>query len=195
MFYQFDFHKSDVSTDEDLYLVSRSKSPALAQSAFEELYLRYSKPVFRFAFRFVGTREHAEEVVQDVFLEVFQGRFSVHGPGSFKGWIFVVARNKSLTLNRRLGHRSLEEEISRLSAADSGSQTKGIEAAMLESEFAARFEKAEANLPDDLKQTWGLRKAGFDTQGIARQLSIPVGTVKSRFSRLVQLLRKELSLD
>ncbi len=49
----------------------------------------------------------------------------------------------------------------------------------------------ENSLPADLKQTWDLKKQGLDYQQISQALSIPVGTVKSRFSRLVDHLKKE----
>lgn len=191
-----DFVKKEMPADEELFqLLSGSVGSAVTSSAFEELYRRYSKAVFRFAFRYVGTREHAEEVLQEVFLEVHQAKFSPDGPGSFRAWIFVVARNKALSLIRRLDFRKQKSEVSLVGATEPVDPSHSFEEALIAREFASQFERAEANLPEDLKKTWGLRKAGADYQAIAEQLGIPVGTVKSRFSRLVEYLKKELTLE
>ena len=63
---------------------------------------------------------------------------------------------------------------------------------MSAAQFNAKFRECENNLSTDLRETWNLRKDGFDYQEIADRLSIPLGTVKSRFHRLTLILRKEL---
>ncbi|MNY73203.1 RNA polymerase sigma factor RpoE [compost metagenome] len=59
----------------------------------------------------------------------------------------------------------------------------------------SKIKTFQTALPHDLAQTWRLRQQGMDYAEIAMELNIPVGTVKSRFSRLVDYFKKEFKLE
>lgn len=66
------------------------------ESAFDSLYDRYHDSVLRLARRIVQTAEPAEDVVQEVFLRVWQKSDQWNGRGSVNGWILKIATNISL---------------------------------------------------------------------------------------------------
>jgi RNA polymerase sigma factor (sigma-70 family) len=68
---------------------------------------------------------------------------------------------------------------------------ENLESRSIQTELMEKLEHAEQALPTDLQQTWKLRKQGLDYQQIANKLAIPIGTVKSRFHRLTEHLKKE----
>ncbi len=67
-----------------------------------------------------------------------------------------------------------------------------LENQTIDSDLINNLHLAEKTLPAELQDTWSLRKKGLDNLQIAQELSIPLGTVKSRFHRLVDFLKKEL---
>lgn len=154
------------------------------EQTFRVVYERYSGMLLRFIYRFTGNREAAEEILHDIFAQLLDGKFKPQMDGTLKGWLFTVARNKSLNVLKSQARpvHILEPE------AETGPEARLIEYAQMK-----RLHAAEAALPEDLKQTWSLRKQGLDYREIAERLALPLGTVKSRFSRLVEFLKEELA--
>lgn len=68
--------------------------------AFNALYARYHKPVHANILKLIDNRELATEVLQDVFLSLWQNRFKIQVDRPVGGWLFVVSYNKSLNVLR-----------------------------------------------------------------------------------------------
>lgn len=167
----------------DEQLIARLKSEP--EKVFRVLYDRHSSILLRFIFRFTANQHIAEEILHDVFLELLNGNFAEFTSGGVKSWLFTVAKNKSLNNQRRQ-----QREVSESNPAELTDATD-LEARTDVSFSLKRLNDSEKSLPSDLLETWQLRRQGLDYQQIADQLSIPIGTVKSRFHRLVSYLRKE----
>ena len=151
---------------------------------FQAVYDRYSGSLFRFLYRFTGNNQSSEEILHDIFAELIAGKFKSTDTGSLKSWLFTVAKN------RGLNHRKKSSKESQINVDDLASDSS-LEEQTIKHGLLLHLARAEDVLPIDLKETWNLRKLGLDYNEIAEKLSIPVGTVKSRFSRLVEILRKE----
>lgn len=151
---------------------------------FRSVYDRYSGPLFRFLYRFTGNNQASEEILQDIFLELYGGSFKAVENGSLKSWLFTVAKNRGLNY-RKKSSRMVSADLSGIE------DSANLEERAIAQNLLHRLVKAEEILPVEIRETWNLRKTGLDNQEIANQLSIPLGTVKSRFSRLVDYLRKE----
>jgi len=76
-------------------------------SAFDEIYRHHFDAVFRFATRLVGRRHIAEEITAETFLELYQ-RMETIDVGQLPGWLFTVARHRSIDYWRR---RAVEERF------------------------------------------------------------------------------------
>ena len=172
------------TSDEDL-LREFSQNP---ERAFAVLYNRYSGPLFRFIYRFTVNRECAEELLHDIFLQLLAGKFK-NGPDSnLKSWLFTLAKNKGLNHLKKKTHERADQSI--IENVVSGVD---LELNLIQANLMNKLSLAETILPKDLKDTWDLRRQGIDYRQISQELAIPVGTVKSRFSRLVDFLKMEFS--
>lgn len=171
-------------SDEALYLeMQRSKDPEI----FKALYDRHSGPLFRFIYRFTLNRQITEDLLQEIFTQFFSGKYQYDEGGSLKSWLYTVAKNKSLNHLKKMSF-----EVSGLKNLDSFRSDQNIEESLIEKNLISALQLAEGQLPTEMKETWKLRKAGLDYKQISNELSIPVGTVKSRFHRLVEILKKEI---
>lgn len=154
---------------------------------FQDVYNRYSGSLFRFLYRFTGNNQSSEEILHDIFIELLHGHFKATVDGTLKSWLFTVAKNRGLN-HRKKSVREVKDDLTMAPSLEN------LEDDTIQSSLLSRLSKAEKNLPKDLRETWALRKSGHDYQAIAKALEIPVGTVKSRFSRLVEFLREEFEV-
>jgi RNA polymerase sigma-70 factor (ECF subfamily) len=155
-------------------------------SAFRTLYNRYSGPLFRFIYRFTANETLAEDILHDVFVEFLAGKFKMSGEGTLKSWFYTLAKNKSLNHLKRA-----TKEVVDNSLMQSIRSKIDLESEAIENNLLKTLSVAVTSLPQDLQQTWNLKKQGLDHRQIAQSLAIPVGTVKSRCHRIVEILRKE----
>ncbi len=172
--------------DNDLYL--QLKIDNKREAAFRTLYDRYSSSLFRFIYRFTLNRQIAEEILHDTFIQLLKNKYN-HSEGNLKSWLFTVAKNKSLNHAKKASFETSEDSVIANAASESD-----MGQSLITQDLFKKLSLVESNLPTDLQQTWSLRKQGLDYQQISQVLSIPVGTVKSRFSRLVDHLKKEFHL-
>lgn len=176
-----------LQSDEELYL--QLKSERKKEFAFRSLYDRHSGPLFRFIYRFTVNQQVAEEILHDIFIQVLNEKYNSQSEGSLKSWLYTVAKNKSLNSIKKASFEKKEQV--EVNNAVCGSN---LEESFISDNLLKRLSTVEKELPLDLQQTWNLKKQGLDYQQISQKLSIPVGTVKSRFSRLVDHLKKEFQL-
>lgn len=166
--------------------IAYSKVLQGSEQAFRCLYDRYSSVLFRFIIRFTANAQQAEEILHDVFAELLAGKFKYEEEASLKNWLFTVAKNKSLNHCKKS-----RREVASLKIVEATPSEHELELQMINNDLASTLLHAEKSLPQDLGKTWELRKQGMDYAQIADTLAIPVGTVKSRFHRIVKILRKD----
>lgn len=170
---------SDVS---DEFLARKTAESDM--SAFEELMKKYEKSIFSLALKITGNRENAEEVAQDVFINVFRHIKNFKYNSSFKTWLYRIAVNAALMKLREnkkdsdnISEDALDDNfnISAVSLPDTPESTYEKE------EFSAFVRKAVENLPEKYKTTFILKDIeGFSYQEIADILGLSLPAVKSR---------------
>ena len=72
-------------------LVEQAK--AGSADAFGQLYAQYAQDLYRFAYYYLGSREEAEDAVQDAVCAAFQGIGALRSVSSFKAWLFSILSN------------------------------------------------------------------------------------------------------
>lgn len=159
--------------------------------AFKILYERYRGPIFRFAYRLLGSVEAAEDVAHDCFLSLIKepGRFDATR-ASLRTYLYAAARNQATkryqSLGRETGIEELPDELS-------GSDRQGPMALVLNEELGAEIERAIASLP--LAQREALVLFEYEDLSLAEIAAI-VGadsnTVKVRVFRAREKLRARL---
>jgi RNA polymerase sigma-70 factor (ECF subfamily) len=100
-----------VSTDEGSDEALMARVAEGDRRAIRLLFERYQLTVFRFALRLVGNRATAEDIVSDVFLELWRHAASFEGRARLLTWILAIARNKAVSAMRGRIDQPLEDAI------------------------------------------------------------------------------------
>lgn len=159
------------------------------ETAFTELFDRLSPLVLGFLVRLLGRRDEAEEVLQEVFLQVWReaDRYRPER-ATAKGWIFLLARSRALdTIRSREARRKREEGT----GADLVAASLGADADGLDGQIDVH-EALEELSPEQRACVALAFFAGCSQSQIASRLGIPLGTVKSRFLYGMRKLRERL---
>jgi RNA polymerase sigma-70 factor (ECF subfamily) len=160
-------------------------------AAFQTLYERYRDPIFRFAYRLLGSAEAAEDVVHDCFLGLIKdpGRFD-STRASLRTYLYGAARNQAAKRYQSFGRESAIDE---LADEPRSSDRQGPMALMLDGELAGEVEQAIASLPPLQREALVLFEyEDLSLAEIAAVVGADSGTVKSRLFRAREKLRARL---
>jgi RNA polymerase sigma-70 factor, ECF subfamily len=163
-------------------------------SAFMTLYDRYHRQVFRYLLHMTASAHEAEELLQAVFVTVWEGiaggmfeRFDA-ARGTLEGYLLGIARNAARKLLARRARTVPVDGVRELLASESG--LAGFETQL----EMHRLRKAIAQLPVEFREAIVLCcLQDFSYERAAKVMSCSVGTVGSRVNRGKALLRKALS--
>jgi RNA polymerase sigma-70 factor (ECF subfamily) len=154
------------------------------RDALGQLYVRHAGAVRAAARRITRDPGEADDLVHDVFLEIWRSADDYEPErGSVRTWLLVRTRSRSLDRRRRTNRRSPDEA---LGSGELGSTSPSADQLTLR--------RAITRLPDALRQLLELGYyAGMSSGEMAAALEIPLGTVKSRVARALAALRLALS--
>lgn len=177
----------DEASDENLML-SYCRGDA---DAFELLYQRHRGPLFRFIMRQCG-REYADELYQDIWLNVINSRLRYKVKATFKTWLYQIARNRIIDHYRRQNVRPVDNNTDSLSSL---SESEHIQP---ENQLEANDQhellmSAIAALPRDQKEVFLLKEeAGLAIEEIAITTGVSYEAAKSRLRYAFKKLREQL---
>ena len=179
-------------TDQELWLAFEAGQEA----AFEELFRRYRDGVFRFSFKMLNNRSHAEDVTSTVFLALFQKKYTPKPGVKLSTWLFTVARNASMDHMRAAKHTVsmwFRNEKGQEEVWDTVDEKAKPGEDVLNKEHAQLLKKALAKLPFEQKEALVLREyMGNNYQDIAAILDCSLEKVKVLIFRAREGLRKEM---
>jgi RNA polymerase sigma-70 factor (ECF subfamily) len=159
------------------------------ETAFRELYDRFSPMVWNLCLRLCGDPSRAQDLSQEVFIRVFKGLPRYRGSSSLKTWIYSIALNHC---RGRLGRRGLDledwdEQQWTRGPAD---PARGPEGDLLARDGERRIARALVALPVRFREAVVLRDLeGLSYEEIAAVLRVRPGTVRSRIARGRERLR------
>jgi len=180
----------------------RIASSARDRVRFEEEALQLADQVYRVARRLVGTREEAEDLVQETYARAFRS-WSSYTPGTnLRAWLLRILTNLNLDRGRKIQRtpdlQPLEEGDYYL--ANKVAETQG-EQALDQERVVERLSQdsivtALSSLPHDFRDVVVLVDIGdFSYADAAQILDIPIGTVMSRLHRGRRLLKQQLAQE
>lgn len=185
----------DDCSDADLMAHLAAGHPA----AMDLLYDRYSKPVYSFAYRMLGNREHAEELLQEVFLRAWRrgNRFS-ETRGSLVSWLLSITHNMAIDELRKLQRRPQRAESSEpdalLNSVRDGAAPVEMQAVASDRRDVVR--NAMSDLPESQREVLELAYFGGLTQReIAEELGAPLGTIKTRMRLGLRKLQDSVDIQ
>ena len=156
-------------------LVSRGDAEALAV-----LYDRHSRVAYSLAYRMMGERQAAEDLLQDTFLEIWRGAATYWAErGSLRTWILSIVHNRGIDQLRSLSSRRRTQE-----KVEAEAPTSRPSEAFAESWRNSQREQVRAAMstlpPEQLKILELAYFSGYTHVEIADMLVLPLGTVKGR---------------
>lgn len=166
------------------------------RDGFHELFRRHSSAALGLLVKILKRRDEAEEVLQEVFLEVWSGAGRYDGNrASVRGWILLRARSRALDRVRsRKARAERERGVHEAQIQHSGEDVAPVGTRRLEQEERSRqIGSALDRLPEPQRQA--LEMAYFEglTQAqIAERVDAPLGTIKSRVLLGMKKLRQTL---
>ena len=169
------------------------------RDAFEILMRKYYPRILNFVYRFLGNRQRAEDLTQDVFMKVYKSARRYRPRSKFQTWLYTIAKNSCLNELRRnrgqmisldepiMSHeRVLKKEISDPHADPAGE--------LLQKEKKALIQTAIKGLPENQRIAVILRRyESFSYAEIAATLNVTDKAVKSLLSRAKVNLKNKLA--
>jgi len=173
------------------------------ERAFSELVRRYERRVFALVVRMIGSRSEADELTQEVFLQVFKALDGFRGESKLSTWIFRIAVNicknriKYLRVRKDGEHDAFDDVAERLPVeeAPKAALTANTrpDVALEKNELRELVRRAILQLDEDFRECLVLRDVEeLSYEEIGEITGLAEGTVKSRIFRARQMLREIL---
>lgn len=150
-----------------------------AKEAFKNRLLGLQGNLLSFAFQLTTNREQAQDLLQDTTLKALDNEEKYVDNTNFKGWVFTIMRNIFINNYRATVRKATvidqTEDLYHLNVSqDSGLTTPDGSVAVQE------ISKAINSFSEEYRVPFTMHVAGYKYQEIAKQMNLPLGTVKSR---------------
>lgn len=161
------------------------------ETPLEELYDYYYPRLYEFSRSFLKQEQGIDDILQEVFIRIWQHRKKIKDTASFNAFIFTITRNLLLNeLRSRLKQENLKDEIRRLSMAP---EYDGFDQAQFR-DLKTRVEAIVGTLPERQKEIFLLsRSEGLSHKEIASRLEITTKTVEYHISLAIKSLKTRLN--
>jgi RNA polymerase sigma-70 factor (ECF subfamily) len=180
------------SSDEELVTLSQGGD----LDSFNQLVLRWERPIYALAYRVIGREEDARDVAQETFLRAFRALKGFKGQAKFSSWLYRITLNLCRDWIRREKRTPLAqapEGVDLIELAGEATPSESIEALVGQRQLARAVSKAMAQLPEEQRTAIILKEYhGLTFQEIAELLDCPLSTVKTRLYQGLSVVRKQL---
>ena len=172
----------------DETLLSRLKEGD--EKAFTAIYIRYNKMLYVLAYKYLKDSFRAEDIVQQVFLKLWEARSLFAGAINLRNYLYTSAKN--LILNEIRDNFSDMEKNYAVIQNTPEFEDK-LQSALEEKDLFQHFYKILAELPEQKRKICLLKiRDNLSNQEVADKLHISVPTVKSHYSQAIKLLRDKM---
>ncbi len=179
-------------TDEEL--VARAQGGDI--ESFNQLIVRWERPIYALAYRVIGKEEDARDVCQDAFLRAYRALPGFKGQAKFSSWLYRIALNLCrdwIRRQRRAPVSQLPEDMDAIELASETGPAESIEDLVARRELTAIVEEAMSELSEEQRTAIILKEYhGMTFQEIADMQGCPLSTVKTRLYQGLSLLRRRL---
>lgn len=162
--------------------------------AFDAIYKKYLRRLFGFVFRYVKQETDTEEIVQEVFIKIWQNREKINAYSSFESFLFTIAHNATVNLlKKRATEQKYIEHVKSLQRPDEAFELMDE---IHYIELQQKFQGLLNELSPRQKEIFQLsREEGLSHKEIADKLEISVNTVKNHLITTLSFLKNKLNND
>ncbi len=158
------------------FLIANGDAPT-----FEKLYLLLYKDLYRFAFSIIKSRHIAEEIVSDIFVQLWKKRASIGEIKNLRVFLYVAVKNLSLTYL----YKAKKQKVSWIEEYANGAEiqltTNNSDDILIAKELSQNLQRAIRNLPDKCKAVFKLVKEdGLKYAEAAKVLNLSVKTIENQ---------------
>jgi RNA polymerase sigma-70 factor (family 1) len=175
-------------TDQEL----TSKFIAGDDAAFKEIYLRYDKPLFLYAYHKLGNKEESRDIVQDIFAWLLNNRTAFNPETTLSGYLYKSVLNKVYNVYK---HKDVLKKY-----ADEGNkyldrETNETDFMIREKDIQAMIDKEISEMPKGMREVYEMRRTQYlSIKATAETLGVAESTVITQMKRAMKHLRLKLGL-
>lgn len=186
-----DFEVADSTYHTDEMLMARFKQGD--SSAFDEIYYRYKKKIFNYAYNFIGDPVQSEELVQELFLKVINSRDRYKPVAKFSTWIYTIGRNLCINQLKKNRYKRLVKIKGSLELTVAMTECDQEEQ-LHQRQLVDILRRATSELSPKQREVFLMREElKLPFSEIAQVLGCSENTVKSRMRYALKNLRAYLS--
>jgi RNA polymerase sigma-70 factor, ECF subfamily len=181
------------ATDEELV----ARSVAGDTESFNQLILRWERPIYALAYRQIGREDEARDVVQEAFLRAFRALPGFKGQAKFSSWLYRITLNLCRDWMRRERRAPFVQTPEGVDPTDllaaNADVAESIEDVVTRQDLSRAVASAMLTLPEEQRSAILLKEYhGLTFQEIAELQGCPLSTVKTRLYQGLTVLRREL---
>ncbi len=176
-------------TDQELVEALKSGD----HQAFERLFIKYAQKLFNFSKSYLRSENDAEEIVQEVFLKIWNNRLSLKTDTSFQSYLFTIAFNAiKKSFNKKVKTENFKHEV--LETIRNEEKPDDFEANY--QYLLEKLNEVIENLPERRKEIFIKRKKEDKSiKQIAEELNISIKTVENQITAAIKQIKQELQND
>lgn len=159
--------------------------------AFSELYAHYRSDLYAFCFTFIKSTDEVEDLIQEIFIYIWESRKSLKPELNFSSYIHTIARNRSFSYLRKVNVKDrIEKEL-----YEKVIQNKEIiESDLIYKEYIIILKQTIYNLPPQRQRIFNMsRMDNLTHKEIAKELNISVYTVQEHISESLRVIKNQFS--
>jgi RNA polymerase sigma-70 factor (family 1) len=163
------------------------------ESAYQQLFESYYQKLVVFAIKYLGDLEIARDLVQDLFLSLYETRLSISIQTSLRSYLYSAVKNRCLN---HLKHRAVREKHTNMIIQSYNGRDLDMEEKIDTTELEARIFEIVSKLPGKCRQIFIMSRVdGKRNLEIADALNLSVRTVETQISKAIKTLRNNLLLS
>lgn len=157
------------------------------EAAFSELYVRYKNKLYYFVFHLLKSKEETNDIVQEIFIRIWESRSFINPDLSFSSFLYTMARNRILNYFRDI---DIDEKVKEILATQKAKEEEAIDTQIIYTEYQEILRNAISRLPPKRQKIFNMsRIENMSHKEIAAQLGISVNTVQEHISEALKFIK------
>lgn len=157
------------------------------EAAFSELYVRYKDKLYYFCLHLLKSKEEANDIVQEIFIRIWESRSFINPDLSFSSFLYTMARNRIMNYFRDL---DIDIKVKEIIASQKITTEETTESQIIDTEYQEILLAAIEQLPTQRQRIFNMsRIENMSHKEIATELNISVNTVQEHISEALKFIK------